>query len=187
MVSQLLSPTQPKNLSDLVVLAILALLILTLCALPPYMRIPTFAVIFLFWRACYNLGIGYLLRIQSRDRLLVKWAEKSKIFKDPAIEKNPHPRLYNIIKRELETKIPKDYNFEEAPIEYNTWLVFRRVVDLILMCDFVSYCLFAIVCAHRPQGETVPIAVGRWAVGIGLFLFNLWVKLDAHRVVKDYA
>ncbi len=25
-------------------------------------------------------------------------------------------------------KIPEDYNFEGAPVEYNTWLVFRRVV-----------------------------------------------------------
>ncbi|KAI9780251.1 MAG: phosphatidylethanolamine N-methyltransferase [Geoglossum umbratile] len=187
MISQFLSPTQPKNLSDLVVLAILALLILTLCALPSSTRIPAFAVIFLFWRGCYNVGIGYLLRIQSRDRLLVKWAQKSKIFKDPAIDKNPHPQLYKIIKRELETKIPKDYDFRKAPIEYNTWLVFRRVVDLILMCDFVSYCLFAIACGVHPVGEGALLTAARWLVGWALVGFNLWVKLDAHRVVKDYA
>src|SRR5213078_3795976 len=98
-------------------------------------------------------GIGYLLRIQSHDRLLVKWADKSKIFEDPQTGKNPYPQLYKVIKRELETKIPRDYSFEDAPIEYNTWLVFRRVVDLILMCDFVSYCLFAVACGSRPAGE----------------------------------
>jgi phosphatidylethanolamine N-methyltransferase len=87
----------------------------------------------------------------------------------------------------LETKIPEDYKFEEAPIEYNTWLVFRRVVDLILMCDFTSYCLFAIACGGRPAGEGFIMAITRWATGILLFGFNLWVKLDAHRVVKDYA
>ncbi len=187
MVSQLLSPSQPKNMSDLLVLATLGLHILVAYLLPPTLRIPLFAAVFLFWRAGYNVGIGYLLHVQSRHRRLVAWAKKSGIFIDPKTGSNPHPTVYNILKREMETKITKDYIFEEAPIEYNTWLVFRRVVDLILMCDFVSYCLFAIACGGRPAGEGVALTALRWITGLGLFGFNLWVKLDAHRVVKDYA
>jgi len=187
MVSQLLSPSQPKNVSDLLVLAILGLHILVLYLLPPLFRKPTFAVIFLFWRCCYNVGIGYLLHIQSNHRRLVTWAKRLKLFVDPKTGENPHPMLYSFIKRELETKIPKNYKFEEAPIEYNTWLVFRRVVDLILMCDFVSYCLFAMACGGRPAGESVAMTAFRWFAGWILVGFNLWVKLDAHRVVKDYA
>ncbi|KAF2492220.1 phosphatidylethanolamine N-methyltransferase [Lophium mytilinum] len=187
MVSQLLSPKQSKNKSDLAVLLILATMILTLYWLPSKLRIPAFAVIFMFWRASYNAGIGYLLQIQSNDRRLVTWARKSQIFEHPSTGKNPHPKLYALLKSEMETKIPKDYNFDEAPIEYNTWLVFRRFVDLILMCDFVSYCLFALACATRPADEGVAMGIARWTAGIILFLFNLWVKLDAHRVVKDYA
>ena len=95
--------------------------------------------------------------------------------------------LYKLLKREMETKIPDDYKFEDVPVEYNTWLVFRRVVDLILMCDFVSYCLFAMVCGGRPANEGAALTVLRWVTGWILFGFNLWVKLDAHRVVKDYA
>lgn len=87
----------------------------------------------------------------------------------------------------MERKIPKDYIFDEAPIEYNTWLVFRRLVDLILMCDFVSYCLFAIASGGRPAQESVAMTVARWVAGLILICFNLWVKLDAHRVVKDFA
>jgi len=117
----------------------------------------------------------------------VAWAKKWNLFENPCTGKNPRPWLYKLIKRELETKIPEDYKFEEAPIEYNTWLVFRRVVDLILMCDFTSYCLFAIACGGRPAGEGFLMTVARWATGIILVGFNLWVKLDAHRVVKDYA
>jgi phosphatidylethanolamine N-methyltransferase len=187
MVSQLLDPRQPKNLSDLVVLVILALHILVAYLLPANLKRPVFALIFISWRASYNVGIGYLLRIQSNHRRLVTWARRWKLFVDPKTGKNPRPWLYKTLKRELEAKIPEDYKFEDAPIEYNTWLVFRRVVDLILMCDFVSYCLFAIVCSHKPEDEGVLVGAGRWAVGIGLFAFNLWVKLDAHRVVKDYA
>ena len=187
MVSQLLSPSQPKNISDLIVLAVLGIHIAALFLLPVPLRIPIFAVIFLFWRACYNVGIGYLLHLQSCHWRLVAWAKRSKIFVDPQTGGNPHPMLYRILKREMETKIPQDYKFEDAPIEYNTWLVFRRVVDLILMCDFVSYVLFAIACGGRPADESITLTVLRWTTGWGLFGFNLWVKLDAHRVVKDYA
>lgn len=186
MVSQLLSPSQPKNLSDLVVLAVLGSLILTLYVLPKSARIPIFAAIFLFWRAAYNVGIGWLLDGQSKHNRLVLWAKNSHIFEKPETGKNPHPALYQILKREMETKIPNDYRFEEAPLEYNTWLVFRRVVDLILMCDFVSYCLFAIACFNRPP-ESWLLWASRWALGMSLFVFNVFVKLDAHRVVKDFA
>ncbi|KAL4807674.1 phospholipid methyltransferase-domain-containing protein [Aspergillus unguis] len=187
MVSQLLSPSEPKNLSDLFVLTILATHILLLWQLPSGAKIPVFAVIYLFWRACYNAGIGWLLHNQSHHKTLVRWAEKSQIFVNPSTGKNPHPQLYQLIKRELETKIPNDYSFEEAPLEYNTWLVFRRLVDLILMCDFTSYCLFALACSRHPVNEGMLMTALRWTSGIALFMFNLWVKLDAHRVVKDYA
>ncbi|KAL8894940.1 MAG: hypothetical protein Q9207_008360 [Kuettlingeria erythrocarpa] len=187
MVSQLLSPSQSKNISDLIVLAALGILILGCYFSPPSIRVPLYASIFLFWRACYNVGIGYLLHIQSHHIKLVAWAKRWRIFVDPKTGNNPHPMLYYILRREMETKIPKDYDFATAPVEYNTWLVFRRVVDLILMCDFVSYCLFAMACCGRPQGEGLLLTILRWSVGLGLFSFNLWVKLDAHRVVKDYA
>ena len=187
MVSQLLDPRQPKNLSDVIVLAILGAHILTLYFLPASIKKPVFAGVFLFWRAAYNLGIGVLLRLQSNENKLVAWAQKWKLFEDPASAKNPRPWLYSLLKRELEAKIPEDYQFEKAPIEYNSWLVFRRLVDLILMCDFVSYCLYAIACAHTPDGEAFVGTFARWAAGLLLVGFNLWVKLDAHRVVKDYA
>ncbi|TVY56029.1 Phosphatidylethanolamine N-methyltransferase [Lachnellula cervina] len=187
MVSQLLDPRQPKNLSDVIVLAVLCIHVLALYFLPSVLKKPVFALIFLFWRGCYNVGIGWLLHIQSHHRRLIGWAKKAKVFENPSTGKNPRPWLYKLLKRELETKIPEDYKFEEAPLEYNTWLVFRRVVDLILMCDFTSYCLFAIACGGRPLGENLMMTIARWATGIILVGFNLWVKLDAHRVVKDYA
>ncbi|KAH6856504.1 phosphatidylethanolamine N-methyltransferase [Chaetomium sp. MPI-CAGE-AT-0009] len=187
MVSQLLDPREPKNLSDVLVLAILALHIWAAYTLPWSLKRLAFALIFLFWRASYNVGIGYLLTVQSNYKLLVTWAKRMQLFENPSTGKNPRPWLYQLLQNELEAKIPKDYKMAEAPLEYNTWLVFRRIVDLILMCDFVSYCLFAIVCAHKPLGEGLAIAAVRWISGIALVGFNLWVKLDAHRVVKDYA
>ncbi|KAG9663624.1 phosphatidylethanolamine N-methyltransferase, partial [Aureobasidium melanogenum] len=187
MVSQLLSPTQPKNVSDIVILAVLACHVALLYFLPDPIRIPILAIVFLFWRAAYNAGIGWLLNIQSNHKRLTSWARKYNLFTDPKSGKNPRPWLYYQLKREMETKIARDYKFEEAPLEYNTWLVFRRVVDLILMSDFVAYCCFAIACGGRPDGENVTMTLARWLCGLALVAFNLWVKLDAHRVVKDYA
>ncbi|MBE3050319.1 phosphatidylethanolamine N-methyltransferase family protein [Candidatus Bathyarchaeota archaeon] len=187
MVSQLLDPRQPKNLSDAIVLIILALHILLAYSLPEGLKRPVFALIFMFWRGMYNIGIGYLLNVQSHHRRLVAWAKKLKLFERPEDGDQPRPWLFELLRREFEAKIPTDYSFAAAPLEYNTWLLFRRVVDLILMCDFVSYCLFAILCSHAPDGESIPMYMARWGLGVGLFAFNLWVKLDAHRVVKDYA
>ncbi|PYH43985.1 phosphatidylethanolamine N-methyltransferase [Aspergillus saccharolyticus JOP 1030-1] len=187
MVSQLLSPSEPKNLSDILVLFILGAHIFLLWQLPKGAKVPVFAAVYLFWRAAYNIGIGWLLHNQSHHNTLVRWAEQTKIFLNPSTNQNPHPNLYKLIKRELETKVPVDYSFDQAPLEYNTWLVFRRLVDLILMCDFTSYCLFAIACSHHPVDEGVLMTILRWSAGIALVLFNLWVKLDAHRVVKDFA
>lgn len=187
MVSQLFDPTQPKNASDIAIVTVLAYLCGLLYFLPVRLRVPVFAVIFLFWRTCYNGGIGWLLQSQSHHKRLTSWAKRSGIFEKPESGKNSRPFLYKWLKQELEAKIPKDYRFEDAPLEYNTWLLFRRVVDLILMSDFVSYCLFAIASGGRPVGEKLPMTIARWVCGIGLVLFNLWVKLDAHRVVKDFA
>jgi phosphatidylethanolamine N-methyltransferase len=158
MVSQLLDPRQPKNLSDAVVLAILALHILAAYFLPTGYKRPVFAALFLFWRACYNVGIGILLHIQSRHRRLITWAQRWKLFEHPSTGNNPRPWLYKLLKRELEAKIPEDYEFEKAPIEYNTWLVFRRVVDLILMCDFVSYCLWPLSQGREYVDWSCPMA-----------------------------
>lgn len=136
---------------------------------------------------CYNAGIGWLLHNQSHHKRLVAWAKQSKIFENPSTGNQPHPMVWKFLKREMEAKIPKDYKFEDAPLEYNTWLLFRRVVDLILMSDFTSYCLFAAACGGRPENEKIAMTIARWAGGWALVFFNLWVKLDAHRVVKDFA
>ena len=187
MVSQLLSPSQPKNVGDIFLLAFLGLHILSLFVMPESWRVPLYLAVFFMWRMAYNVGIGYLLYIQSNYRRLDAWARKYKLFVNPRTGDNPRPFLYRILKRELETKIPRDYDFETAPLEYNTWLLFRRICDLILMSDFVSYCLFAIANITVDPDETLLFTAIRWAVGLALVIFNYYVKMDAHRVVKDYA
>lgn len=185
MVSQLFDPREPKNVSDLIVISVLAFHIAALFVLPQGYRKPILGLTFLVWRAAYNVGIGYLLKVQSNHRRLVAWAKRYQLFVPES--QSPRPWLHRLLKRELETKIREDYRFEDAPIEYNTWLVFRKLVDLILMCDFVSYALFAAACAETPANEQKIMTMARLGAGGLLVALNLFIKLDAHRVVGDYA
>lgn len=83
MVSQLLSPSEPKNVSDLIILAILGSMVSLLWLLPNAVQIPLFGTFFVFWRLAYNIGIGWLLQKQSKQNTLVRWARKTKLFGKP--------------------------------------------------------------------------------------------------------
>ena len=75
---------------------------------------------------------------------------------------------------------------QAVPTEYNSWLVFRGLVDIVLMNDFFSYMLFAWAFAEVPTSLTWVDAL-LYLAGATLIVFNWFIKLDALRVVKDYA
>ncbi|KAK9459865.1 phospholipid methyltransferase-domain-containing protein [Lipomyces oligophaga] len=188
MVTALLDPSKPKSFSDYLTLTILTSYVFLCFLVPSQARKWVFLAIYAVSRLSYNAGLGYLLRQQSVNRSLTAWAKSSGVFNKPGANASSFKKTtYGIIRRELESKMGSDYDFDAVPLEYNTWLLFRRMVDLILMSDFTSYILFAFCCAKVPANQSLSMHVGRWLAGIFLFLFNLWVKLDAHRVVKDYA
>ena len=180
--SSIFDPKKPKSFLDVLVLAVLALQALLFAILPPTVRRLTCLVLFLFWRTAYDLGLGLLLHEQSERKGIITWAKENHLF-----DSDYAPRRYAFIKRQLSSKMGDDYDFTKAPAEYNTWLLFRMLVDLILVNDFVSYCLFAIAWTHFPKEHGAFYHVLRWAAGWILVFFNIWVKIDAHRVVKDFA
>lgn len=61
------------------------------------------------------------------------------------------------------------------------------LIRRVSLSDFVSYSLMAFSFCSLPAGHSVWWHLLRWIGGTSLILFNLWVKVDAHRVVKDYA
>src|ERR1700756_3002965 len=73
---------------------------------------------------------------------------------------------------------------QTAPIEFNTWLLYRQLVDLILMNDFTTYVCFALSWLTFPAGSGFFSHLLRWIAGFILVSFNIWVKLRAHRGVK---
>ncbi|CAG8496684.1 15591_t:CDS:10 [Funneliformis mosseae] len=141
-----------------------------------------FLILFFCWRTAYNGGLGMLLKQQSDTRGLVSWVKRKKFF-----NKDKGGKIYTFLQKELSTKMGKDYDFEKAPLEFNTWLLFRQLVDLILLNDFTTYICFALANFNIPEGSGAFINILRWTGGLFLLWFNIWVKTDAHRVVKDFA
>ncbi|UZJ56933.1 hypothetical protein CBS101457_006253 [Exobasidium rhododendri] len=182
MLTSIFAPNQPKTALDILTIISLTLQIVLYFVLSGATRRLFFVVYFAFWRGAYNGGLGFILKAQSEKRWIVKTIKK-----EGWLDVNRKPKAYSFIKHHLNMKMEKDYNFDAMPLEYNVWLMFRSIVDVILLNDFVAYSLFAFSCMRLPEGHGAVMHVVRWIVGWGLIFFNLWVKMDAHRVVKDYA
>ncbi|OBZ84963.1 Phosphatidylethanolamine N-methyltransferase [Choanephora cucurbitarum] len=182
MVQTLLNPKVKKSIFDWFTLGIMALEIGLFFVLPVWFKRILFIFVFFFWRLAYNVGLGVLLKYQSDSRGLVRWAKKYHLFD---LQKNP--KAYHWLKYQLSVKMGDDYDFDTAPIEYNTWMLYRQLVDLILMNDFTSYLCFALSWFNTSPHSIFLGNALRWGGGLFLIVFNIWVKIDAQRVVKDFA
>lgn len=180
-ITALFHPSYPKSHIDVLNLGLLALQLVLFYTLPRTPRKIFFALYFAFWRAAYDAGLGYVLTKQSKRRWIVRTVHRLGWLDE---DRRPEARAW--IRRQLVGKMGKDYSFDELPLEYNTWLLFRQAVDIILINDFLSFCLFAFACFRVPSELSMFIHALRWIGGIILIAFNLWVKSEAHHVVKDY-
>lgn len=177
----LFHPSYPKSHLDILNLALLGSQLVLFYILPRDAARVFFLVYFAFWRAAYDAGLGWVLTKQSKKKWMVKEVQRR-----GWLDESRRPRVRNWIRAQLVGKMGKDYSFDELPVEYNTWLLFRQVVDVILINDFLAYCMFAFSCFRVPTDLSIPVHVMRWLVGIILIWLNLWVKTEAHNVVKDY-
>ncbi|GAA5846665.1 hypothetical protein JCM9279_003401 [Rhodotorula babjevae] len=184
MLSSLFDPRFPKSNIDLLTLFLLgSQLVLFVVLSRPASRI-FFGLYFALWRLAYDAGLGYVLRHQSEHRWIVKTVKREGWF-----DLDKKPTVAKWVRSELRKKMGADYDPENVPLEFNVWILFRHSVDVILLNDFLSYVLFSLsfLTLSGPPGHSVFFHISRWVGGIVLLLFNLWVKTDAHRIVKDYA
>ncbi|GME73331.1 unnamed protein product [[Candida] boidinii] len=190
MVQQLFDPNLKKSYFDYLIVLSLLSNCLIYYILPENYRIITFIALYLFWRLCYNAGIGVLLYYQSKYQSLFKITNNLLLSINNGKTTSSNSFLTTLkkilINNELRVKID-DPNYNSLPLEFKTWILFRVVVNLILMNDFTTYILLVLACSKNSFDQSLPLIFLRWSLGIGLFIFNLIVKLDAHKIVKDYA
>ncbi|KAF9463504.1 phosphatidylethanolamine N-methyltransferase [Collybia nuda] len=177
----LFHPGYPKSHLDLLNLGLLGLQLVVFFLLPRHASQIFFFFYFAFWRGAYDAGLGWILTKQSKKKWIVREVQRL-----GWLDADRRPAIRNWIRDQLAGKMGKDYSFDDLPLEYNTWLLFRQAVDVILVNDFLSYCMFAFSCFRVPDGLSFGVHVMRWLGGIVLIAFNLWVKTEAHNVVKDY-
>ncbi|KAF5353374.1 hypothetical protein D9756_008040 [Leucocoprinus leucothites] len=177
----LFHPGYPKSHFDLLNLGLLGFQVVLYFILPKKSAQIFFFVYLAFWRAAYDAGLGWVLTKQSKKKWIVREVQRLGWLDE---QRRPAMRVW--IRKQLVGKMGKDYSFDELPLEYNTWLLFRQAVDVILVNDFLSYCMFAFSCFRIPRDISITVHIMRWIGGMVLIGFNLWVKTEAHNVVKDY-
>ncbi|KAI6113557.1 phospholipid methyltransferase-domain-containing protein [Pisolithus croceorrhizus] len=177
----LFHPACAKSHLDILNLSLLGLQLILFCFLSRGVSKRFFLLYFVFWRTAYNAGLGWILTKQSKKRWIVKEVQRL-----GWLDETRRPAMRRWIRAQLAGKMGKDYSFDDLPLEYNTWLLFRQLVDVILLNDFLAYCMFAFASFRVPEGLSLPVHVLRWIGGISLIVFNVWVKTEAHNVVKDY-
>ncbi|GAA5857285.1 hypothetical protein JCM5353_004639 [Sporobolomyces roseus] len=182
----LLNPFSPKSNIDLITLLTLSIQILLFFTLSDVkLKRWVFGTSFAMWRLGYNVGLGWVLTKQSKQRWIVNKAKQFKLFS--TTESTEGKTTW--AERELKMKMGKSYQTKEVPLEFNVWILFRHSVDVILLNDFLSYLLFTLTYLDfpGPRQHSTTFHLLRWIGGILMLLFNLWVKVDAHKIVKDYA
>lgn len=130
------------------------------------------------WRLGYNAGIGYILYSQSQTQKFQKFY--SRVIKKPWV------------KWFLESSViftdHSEFRVKDYPEEFGAWMLFRQVENVILANDLTSYAILFVVCVVKNiealwQFSALPSVM----LGVFSVWFALWSKVDAHRVLSEFA
>jgi phosphatidylethanolamine N-methyltransferase len=106
----------------------------------PTLRSTVFLVYFIFWRGAYDFGFAWVLRQQSERRWVVRllrewgWLQGSGNSLGQKEKENTEGKEWaKWWKKELEMKMGEGYKWEDVPAEFNSWLMFRQLVDIVLL------------------------------------------------------
>lgn len=179
MLKTLFDPKISKSWLELMILTVIFSNGLLFYWLPQNYRATCFITLYVFWRLSYNFGIGYCLQQQSQNNRLVQWYKACKSSK-----------WGHLLTLEIKSQRGNNYDVDSYPVEFNTWLIFRKFVDLILMNDFTTFLFMVISCSidsNFLSNQPIWLIAGRLIIGVLFIIFNFWVKVNAHSIIKDYA
>lgn len=92
-----------------------------------------------------------------------------------------------------------DIFIQDFPAEFNAWVAFRGLVEVVLALDLVrsvlhgpshflqgTYFIMCLVLFEAPSELSLSVLAG-YLVGCFLCFIGLWAKSDAYRVIGDFA
>ena len=147
----------------------------------PLLGLPTWVLVawFMLWRVGYNVGLGLMLHQQSKTQWMTRLAER--------VMAMPHTSWqYRALRYASSAGMPAGYDFDREEPCVNAWVAFRRLEDIVLPYDLMSYIGLALASFHAPAAWGA-LTVAEYALGVLLVVFALWAKCDSYRVVKDFA
>ncbi|KAH6586482.1 hypothetical protein BASA50_000437 [Batrachochytrium salamandrivorans] len=148
-----------------------------------------FLWLFLFWRLVYCCGLGALLNAQSSSGFVVRMFKRCGLSSCPSV---PRSDLCCSVVQETVMRTERDtdtvYHYDSMPTEFNAWLLFQEICNFIISNDCVAYILFALAYYQAPAWANLTLRdAALFGGGSLLLLFNLWLKLHAYVVLKDYS
>jgi len=146
----------------------------------PFLKLPNAVLVcwFFFWRLGYNVVLGLMLHYQSKNQWMTRLTER--------VMKMPKDSWQYRALRYASSAGMKNYDFDKVEPCVNAWVAFRRLEDIVLPYDLMSYLGFCLSNFNAPESWDF-VTILQYAFGVFLCVFALWAKSDSYRVVKDFA
>jgi len=142
---------------------------------------------FLFFRLSYDVGLGAVLRAQSEHKTFTRWYAAQLQAVGGAKSGHWLARLFHHLAASQIARSPSQpaVDVDSYPEAFRAWLVYKNLVNVILINDGLNYLLLGVKCFHLPSELTWLVAL-QYGVGVFLGVFNWWAKVDAHRCIGEY-
>lgn len=139
--------------------------------------------LFFFWRLAYNVGLGVILNSQSQRRtfqkLYLTLYGDGKGWQAGVLD--------HLAIRQLPAGLRAKQSIRDYPQVFRAWLVYKNLVNIILVNDGATYILLGLKYFNVPGwSDLTPLVFLQYAVGLFLCLFNYWAKVDAHRCIGEF-